>query len=76
MFSPAQLTNGDVTSAARTLTVGTGERTFGLGFDTHQAALPIAPSYGVVASVVAPMRASPPAGQSRDGSRPGNVQRR
>ena len=32
MFSPSQLTSGDVTSPARTLTAGSGERTFGLGF--------------------------------------------
>ncbi|HEY8795970.1 MAG TPA: hypothetical protein VIM15_13615 [Gemmatimonadaceae bacterium] len=76
MFSPAQLTSGDVTSPARTLTAGTGERTFGLGFDTHQSALPIAPAYGVVASVGAPLRSAPPPVQSRDGSRPGSLTRR
>lgn len=76
MFSPSQLTSGDVTSPARTLTAGTGERTFGLGFDTHQSALPIAPAYGVVASVGAPLRTAPPQMQSRDGSRPGTLQRR
>lgn len=76
MFSPSQLTSGDVTSPARTLTAGTGEQTFGLGFDTHLSALPIAPSYGVVASVSAPIRSAPPQVHVRDGSRPGTLQRR
>jgi sugar lactone lactonase YvrE len=76
MFSPSQLTSGDVTAPARTLTAGSGERTFALGFDTHLAALPIAPAYGVVASVLAPLRSAPPQVQARDGSRPGSLQRR
>ena len=76
MFSPAQLTSGNISVAARSLTAGSGERTFALGFDAHQAALPIAPSYAVVANVTAAHRVAAPSVQSRDGSRPGGVQRR
>ncbi len=76
MFSPAQLTSGDLSAPARILTAASGGRTFGLGFDTHDAALPISSSYAFVGGASTPRRSTPPQVHFRDGSRPGNVQRR
>lgn len=79
MLSPSQLASGSIVPAARTLTVSSGERTFGLGFDAHNAALPLAPSYsmaGRAASVVGASRAPLPIVTPHDGITPGNVPRR
>jgi sugar lactone lactonase YvrE len=85
MYSPAQQSSGDIAVAARTLSASTGERTFGLAFNTHDAALPIA------STLVSASRASraarpprtmsvrrdpPPALHPGDGSRPGHIVRR
>lgn len=79
MLSPSQLASGSIVPAARTLTVASGERTFGLGFDAHSTALPLAPSYSLTArapSVVGASLAPPPSVTPRDGVTPGNVPRR
>jgi len=79
MLSPSQLASGSIVPAARTLTVSSGERTFGLGFDAHNASLPLAPSYSIAgraASVVAASLAPPPIVTPHDGITPGNVPRR
>jgi hypothetical protein len=85
MYSPAQQSTGDFAVAARTLTASTGERTFGLAFNAHDAALPIA------STLISASRASraarpprtmtvrrdpPPALHPGDGSRPGHIVRR
>jgi ligand-binding sensor domain-containing protein len=87
MYSPAQQLSGDISSPARTLTASTGERTFGLAFNAHDAALPIAStlvseSRGSRTSRAArsarastASRAAPPTLHQGDGSRPGNVVR-
>jgi sugar lactone lactonase YvrE len=85
MYSPAQQESGDLSTPARTLTASTGERTFGLAFNTHDAALPIASTL-VAASrtsgtrhaprALAVTRAAPPTVHPGDGSRPGYVARR
>jgi sugar lactone lactonase YvrE len=85
MYSPAQQESGDLSTPARTLTASTGERTFGLAFNTHDAALPIASTL-VAASrtsgtrhaprALAATRAAPPTVHPGDGSRPGYVARR
>jgi ligand-binding sensor domain-containing protein len=75
MYSPAQQTSGDLSVAARTLTASTGERTFGLAFNTHDTALPISPAFASLgASAV--RRAAAPQAHIRDGSRPGMLRRR
>lgn len=79
MLSPSQLASGNIVPAARTLTVASGERTFGLGFDAHNAALPLAPSYslaGRASIVVGASRAPLPIVTPHDGITPGNVPRR
>ena len=85
MYSPAQQESGDLSTPARTLTASTGERTFGLAFNTHDAALPIASTLvaasrtsgaGRALRMVAANRAAPPVLHPNDGSRPGNVMRR
>jgi sugar lactone lactonase YvrE len=86
MYSPAQQLSGDLSSAARTLTASTGERTFGLAFNTHDAALPIAStlvsasrasrSTARMPRATVASRAAPPALHPGDGSRPGSVVRR
>jgi hypothetical protein len=85
MYSPAQQQSGDLTLAARTLTASTGERTFGLAFNAHDAALPIASTLvsasraSRTARASRPMavrRAAPPSVHPGDGSRPGSVVRR
>lgn len=79
MLSPSQLASGSITPAARTLTAASAERTFGLGFDAHDALLPLAPTYAVVGRsrvTMAAARAPVPPMVSRDGSRPGSVARR
>jgi hypothetical protein len=85
MFSPAQQSSGDLSVPARTLSAATGERTFGLAFNAHDAALPIASTISTAngASHAPGMpraravhRAPPPAVHVRDGSRPGSVRRR
>lgn len=79
MLSPAQLASGSILPAARTLTAASGERTFGLGFDAHDASLPIAPTFAIAGrapSSVGTSRAALPIVRARDGSRPGNVSRR
>jgi len=85
MYSPAQQESGDFSSPARTLTASSGERTFGLAFNTHDSALPIASTLvaasrtsgaGRVLRVLAANRAAPPVLHPADGSRPGNVLRR
>ena len=42
MYSPAQQTAGDLSAPARTLITSVDDRTFGLAFNTHDPALPIA----------------------------------
>ncbi len=76
MYSPAQLLSGDLTLPARTLRVASGERTFGLAFNTHDSTLPVAPQFGVTGGASTPLRAAPPPVHVRDGSRPGTVRRR
>jgi len=76
MYSPAQMTSGDLSVPARTLTASSGERTFGLAFNTHDAALPISPAFASVAGANAVRRALPPQVHIRDGSRPGTLRRR
>jgi sugar lactone lactonase YvrE len=85
MYSPAQQLSGDLSAGARTLTASTGERTFGLAFNTHDAALPIASTLvsesRTSRAARAPRspvanRAAPPTPHPGDGSRPGNVVRR
>ena len=76
MYSPAQLVSGDLSIPARTLTAGSGERTFGLGFNAHDSALPISRAFGVTGGVSAPRRAAPPEVHLRDGSRPGTLRRK
>ena len=85
LYSPAQQASGDLSSPARTLTASTGERTFGLAFNTHDAALPIAATLVASSRVsgtrhaspaVGAIRAAPPVLHPGDGSRPGNVVRR
>jgi sugar lactone lactonase YvrE len=76
MLSPSQLSSGTISPPARTLTAAAGERTFGLGFDAHDALLPLAPTYAVTGrsrSTVGASRAPVPPMVSRDGSRPGSV---
>jgi sugar lactone lactonase YvrE len=85
MFSPAQQASGDFSTPARTLTASTGERTFGLAFNAHDSALPIASTL-VSASTASrsvraarspsASRAAPPTIHPDDGSRPGSVVRR
>ena len=84
MYSPAQQSGGDLTAPARTLISSTGARTFGLAFNTHDPALPIASTLSASAASRGPNaphfmsvhRAPPPAVHLRDGSRPGSVRRR
>jgi len=84
MYSPAQQSGGDVSAPTRTLATTTGDRTFGLAFNTHDAALPIASTISASESSRAPRaprsttvhRAPPPTVHLRDGSRPGSVRRR
>ncbi|HEY2896694.1 MAG TPA: hypothetical protein VGJ12_06120 [Gemmatimonadaceae bacterium] len=85
MYSPAQQLSGDLSAPARTLTAFSGERTFGLAFNTHDAALPIASTLisasrvshtAPVPRAVAASRAAPPTLHPGDGSRPGSVVRR
>lgn len=85
MYSPTLFVSGDLSLPSRTLTALTGERTFGLAFNTHDPALPIATSIasanGVARVPRAPRaatvrRAPPPRAHWRDGSRPGSVLRR
>jgi sugar lactone lactonase YvrE len=85
MYSPAQQASGELTLATRTLTASTGERTFGLAFNTHDAALPIAATLisGTNAARTARLprptavrRSAPPVPHTGDGSRPGSVVRR
>ena len=87
MYSPLQQSGGDVSVPARTLVTTTGDRTFGLAFNTHDAALPIASTIsasagaGASRSARAPRATAvhcmpPPAVHPRDGSRPGSVRRR
>ena len=76
MFSPAQLTSGDLSVPARTLTAGSGERTFGLTFYTHDGALPISPEFGFAGGMSALHRAAPPQVHIGDRSRPGMLRRR
>jgi sugar lactone lactonase YvrE len=82
MYSPAQQTSGDLSAPARTLTSSTGERTFGLAFNAHDAALPIASTLvsassasrtAQVPQAMRARRAAPPTVHVRDGSRPGHV---
>jgi len=84
MYSPAQQSGGDFASPARTLTASTGERTFGLAFNTHDAALPIARTLVSASRVshtssapraMAVHRSAPPTLHPGDGSRPGSVVR-
>jgi sugar lactone lactonase YvrE len=76
MFSPAQFASGDLSVPARTLTAGSGERTFGLAFNTHDGALPISPEFGFTGGMSVPHRAAPPQVHIGDGSRPGMLRRR
>jgi sugar lactone lactonase YvrE len=84
MYSPSQQTSGDISVAARTLTAAAGERTFGLAFNAHDAALPIASTLMSASSVSSPrpartntiLRDAPPVVHLGDGSRPGSVVRR
>jgi sugar lactone lactonase YvrE len=85
MYSPAQQASGDLSVPARTLTSSTGERTFGLAFNAHDAALPIASTLVSASSAsrtarvpraMSARRAAPPTVHVRDGSRPGQVLRR
>jgi sugar lactone lactonase YvrE len=83
MYSPAQQVGGDLSAPARTLITSTGARTFGLAFNTHDAALPIASTLSASEARQAPRaarsmtvhRAPPPTVRLRDGSRPGSVLR-
>ena len=84
MYSPAQQAAGDVSLPARTLTTTAGYRTFGLAFDTHDAALPIAATLASssraaraprVPSAMTVHRAPLPVVHARDGSKPGSVRR-
>lgn len=85
MYSPAQQASGDLSVPARTLASSTGERTFGLAFNAHDVALPIAStlisasSASRTARVPRAMRvrrAPPPTVHMRDGSRPGQLLRK
>jgi sugar lactone lactonase YvrE len=85
MYSPAQQASGDLSVPARTLTSSTGERTFGLAFNAHDAALPIASTLVSASSAshtarvpraISARRSAPPTVHVRDGSRPGQVLRR
>ena len=85
MYSPAQLTSGDLSVPARTLTASTGDRTFGLAFNAHDGALPIASTLvsasRASSTARAPRalyvgRAAPPIVRVGDGSRPGSVVRK
>ncbi|MEP7087887.1 MAG: hypothetical protein ABI884_11315 [Gemmatimonadota bacterium] len=76
MFSPSQLASGDLTVPARTLTAGSGEKTFGLAFNTHDSALPISPAFGRLGGGSARLRAAPPVVHIGDGSRPGALRHR
>ena len=84
MYSPALQQSGDLSVPARTLTSSTGERTFGLAFNTHDAALPMARTLvstsrashaARMPRATVAMRAPPPALHPGDGSRPGSVVR-
>ena len=85
MFSPAQQASGDLSTPARTLSTSSGERTFGLAFNTHDASLPIASTLMSSASAsrsgraprsIGAHRSAPPTLHPNDGSRPGHVVRR
>ena len=84
MYSPAQRSGGDLSAPARALVTSVGARTFGLAFNTHDPALPIASTLSATTASVAPRgprsaivhRAPPPLVHPRDGSRPGRVLRR
>jgi ligand-binding sensor domain-containing protein len=85
MYSPAQQASGDLSVPARTLSSSTGERTFGLAFNAHDAALPIAStlvsasrasSAARVPRAMQALRAAPPIVHALDGSRPGSLLRR
>jgi sugar lactone lactonase YvrE len=76
MYSPAQLTSGDLSVPARTLTAGSGGRSFGLAFNTHDGALPISPEFGFTGGMGSAQRAAPPQVHTGDGSRPGMLRRR
>jgi sugar lactone lactonase YvrE len=84
MYSPSQQSGGDLSAPARTLVSSAGARTFGLAFNTHDAALPIASTLSARAGARAPRtpramavhRAPPPVVHSHDGSRPGSLRRR
>ncbi len=84
MFSPAQRAGGDLSTPARTLTAASGERTFSLAFNTHDAELPIASTVVSASRASSAVRASyaidahcapPPAVHWGDGIRPGGVVR-
>ncbi|MEP7064895.1 MAG: hypothetical protein ABI889_02565 [Gemmatimonadota bacterium] len=85
MYSPAQQASGNLAVPARTLSAGSGERTFGLAFNTHDAGLPIASTLVSapnasraprVPRVAAVRRAPPPTVHPNDGSRPGSIVQR
>lgn len=85
MYSPSQQASGDISIAARTLTAAAGERTFGLAFNTHDAALPLASTLVSASSAsrssrsprtTTVLRDAPPTVHVGDGSRPGSVVRR
>jgi sugar lactone lactonase YvrE len=84
LYSPAQQSSGDLSVPARTLATTTGDRSFALAFNAHDAALPIASTISASASSRtsrAPRartvhRMPPPTVHLRDGSRPGSVRRR
>jgi hypothetical protein len=76
MRSPSQLASGSILPPARTLTAASGERTFGVGFDSHDTALPLAPSFALVGKApprVAASRSPMPIVHLRDGSTPGSL---
>ncbi|MDQ2766700.1 MAG: hypothetical protein M3Y30_06045, partial [Gemmatimonadota bacterium] len=84
MYAPSQQSAGDLSAPARTLITTSGDRSFGLAFNTHDAALPIASTLTASRASRSPRaprsmtvhRAPPPTGYARDGSRPGSVLRR
>ena len=79
MMSPSQLASGSIVPAARSLSAASGERTFGLGFDSHAGTLPLAPSFAMIghASATVGARRSPmPTVHPRDGTRPGSLSAR
>jgi sugar lactone lactonase YvrE len=75
MFSPTPLGSGDLSLPTRTLTSGSAEASFGLGFNTHDGALPISPAFEVRGTSTRQFAASPQL-RAGNGSRPGTVRRR